>query len=396
MERDSILSLLNGLIDNMPSGFVMTGAGRKIEFVSRSFETWSGWPAAQLVGRPLFDAIPTCPRLEKSADFGAADNPYTAVTTERTLVIGDGSERRVLISMFLIHDEDGNEAGIAVNVIDVSDFRRIQDRIAQSQKMEALSKLTLEVAHEFGRMLALIAGDVETLAAVIGEHPPAYPYLDNLRYSTRSASALVRRLRDCSGLQTPAAEPTEINPLITDIIAQFQSLFDLFSPSVTVREALDPVPRLAMADPVNLKSAILNLVSNALESMPAGGELTLETGFTRIAPTEAQWGIDLKPGDYVTISVIDTGSGMPADVAVRASEPFFTTKLLGQAKGLGLSMAHGFAKRCNGHLEILSGEGRGTEIRLYLPVADPVLDSGESSNVVHMSSHLPRRNYGVS
>ncbi|KGE63963.1 MULTISPECIES: ATP-binding protein [Pseudomonas] len=259
-------------------------------------------------------------------------------------------------------------------------LRHNEDALRQSQKMEAVGQLTGGIAHDFNNMLTGIIGSLELLRRRVsrGKLDDLDSLIDLGVTSANRAAGLTHRLLAFSRRQSLDSKPVEINQLVT-------SMGELLQRSINESIALDM--RLtgqlwtAEADPNQLESALLNLVINARDAMPNGGSLTVETTNRHLDSVfTAAYGT-LKPGDYVELSVSDTGCGIPESVMGRVFDPFFTTKPIGQGTGLGLSMIYGFARQSHGHVTIHSEVGKGTTVSLFLPrfigeiVADVAADA---------------------
>ncbi|WP_395607403.1 ATP-binding protein [Pseudomonas sp. B22129] len=245
-------------------------------------------------------------------------------------------------------------------------LRNNEDALRQSQKMEAVGQLTGGIAHDFNNMLTGIIGSLELLRRRIarGKLDDLDGLIDLGVTSANRAAGLTHRLLAFSRRQSLDSKPVEINHLVS-------SMGELLKRSINESIGLDM--RLAdslwtaEADPNQLESALLNLVINARDAMPNGGQLVVETTNRHLDSVfTAAYGT-LKPGDYVELSVSDNGCGIPESVMGRVFDPFFTTKPIGQGTGLGLSMIYGFARQSHGHVTIHSEVGKGTTVSLFLP-----------------------------
>ena len=240
-----------------------------------------------------------------------------------------------------------------------------QDALRQAQKMEAVGQLTGGIAHDFNNLLAGISGSLELLERRLGEGrlSGVDRYIEVAQSSTRRAAALTQRLLAFSRRQTLDPKPTDINRLIS-------GMEDLIRRSVGPQIEVEVVGAgglwLTKVDPSQLENALLNLTINARDAMPDGGRITIETA-NKWLDQRAAGDRDLPPGQYVSLCVTDTGTGMTPEVISRAFDPFFTTKPLGQGTGLGLSMIHGFARQSGGQVRIYSEVGDGTTMCLYFP-----------------------------
>ncbi|MFL9673768.1 ATP-binding protein [Pseudomonas marginalis] len=259
-------------------------------------------------------------------------------------------------------------------------LRSNEEALRQSQKMEAVGQLTGGIAHDFNNMLTGIIGSLELLRRRVsrGKLDDLDSLIDLGVTSANRAAGLTHRLLAFSRRQSLDSKPVQINELVT-------SMGELLQRSLNESIALDMrlEDRLwtAEADPNQLESALLNLVLNARDAMPDGGCLIVETSNRHLDSVfTAAYGT-LNPGDYVELSVSDTGCGIPESLMGRVFDPFFTTKPIGQGTGLGLSMIYGFARQSHGHVTIHSEVGKGTTVSLFLPrfvgevTADTPLDS---------------------
>ncbi|MBJ2347433.1 MULTISPECIES: response regulator [Pseudomonas] len=245
-------------------------------------------------------------------------------------------------------------------------LRHNEEALRQSQKMEAVGQLTGGIAHDFNNMLTGIIGSLELLRRRLarGRTEDLDSLIDLGVTSANRAAGLTHRLLAFSRRQSLDSKAVQMNTLV---LSMGELLQRSLNESIGLEMRLDEQLWIAEADPNQLESALLNLVLNARDAMPDGGKLVvqtfnqyLDTGFTDAYT-------NLEPGDYVVLSVQDTGCGMPEAVINRAFDPFFTTKPIGQGTGLGLSMIYGFSKQSRGHVTIDSEVGKGTTVNLYLP-----------------------------
>ncbi|MDB5553318.1 MAG: hybrid sensor histidine kinase/response regulator [Rhizobium sp.] len=237
--------------------------------------------------------------------------------------------------------------------------------LRQSQKMEAVGQLTGGIAHDFNNLLAGITGSLELLATRIaqGRLDAAPRYMDAARSAANRAAALTQRLLAFSRRQTLDARPVNVNKLVGE-------MEDLIRRTAGPGISLEVVGAggvwTVLVDANQLENALLNLCINARDAMPDGGRITIETA-NKWLDDRAARERDLAPGQYVSLCVTDTGTGMTEEVISRAFDPFFTTKPLGQGTGLGLSMIYGFIRQSGGQVRIYSELGSGTTMCLYLP-----------------------------
>ncbi|MCS3515536.1 MULTISPECIES: ATP-binding protein [Pseudomonas] len=245
-------------------------------------------------------------------------------------------------------------------------LRSNEEALRQSQKMEAVGQLTGGIAHDFNNMLTGIIGSLELLRRRIarGRLDDLDGLIDLGVTSANRAAGLTHRLLAFSRRQSLDSKPVQINQLVTSMGELLQRSIN---ESITLEMRLTDQLWTAEADPNQLESALLNLVINARDAMASGGKLTVETTNRHLDSVfTAAYGT-LSPGDYVELSVSDTGCGIPQSVMGRVFDPFFTTKPIGQGTGLGLSMIYGFARQSRGHVTIHSEVDKGTTVSLFLP-----------------------------
>ncbi len=240
---------------------------------------------------------------------------------------------------------------------------RVQLRLRQAQKMEAVGQLTGGIAHDFNNLLAVVLGNAELLLDSVPEHNRRL--VEDIRSAVDRGANLVAQLLAFARRQPLRPEITDLNTVVTDTESMIRRII---GEDVDIRViGQDPAPA-ANIDPNQLSNSLINLCINARDAMPHGGRLTIETGEAELDRDYAARHVDVRPGSYATISVSDTGAGMDALTRQRAFEPFFTTKPPGKGSGLGLSMVFGFLKQSRGHVKIYSEPGMGTTVRLYLPL----------------------------
>ncbi len=265
----------------------------------------------------------------------------------------------------------GREELEALVAARTAELMAAEETLRQSQKMEAVGQLTGGIAHDFNNMLQGIAGGLEMarLRVAEGRAEEIERYLDVALETVDRAASLTRRLLAFARRQRLEPKQVAVNGLIA-------GLADLISrtmgPEVRVELKLREGTGRVLCDPNELESALLNLCINARDAMPEGGRLILSTEETRLSAAELAGQDEVAAGNYVLISVADTGMGMPTDVRQRVFEPFFTTKPQGQGTGLGLSQVYGFVRQSGGLVQISSAPEQGTTVRLFLPLHDSV------------------------
>ena len=328
-----------------------------------------GAPASAVVGArfcllPLFAATPGMP--EQMCE--AVDQAAAGIETRRQISLRVPAGLRTYdLSVRPIRDEAGHVVAVLPEAIDVTERHTAEEQLRQAQKMEAVGQLTGGIAHDFNNLLTGIVGSLELLQRRLtaGRTDGLLRYAAAATVSAQRAAALTQRLLAFARRQPLDPKPMDANRLVAGME---DLLRRTLGPGVQLELALAGGLWAILSDAHQLESALLNLAINARDAMPGGGRLTVETTNTVLDEAYARsQGGEVKAGQYVLLSVTDSGTGMSPDVIAKAFDPFFTTKPLGQGTGLGLSMLYGFVKQSNGHVRIYSEPGRGTTFKLYLP-----------------------------
>ena len=277
----------------------------------------------------------------------------------------DGSRFWAMVIIDPIRDEAGKLIGYAKVTRDMSERRAIEEQLRQSQKMEAVGQLTGGLAHDFNNLLTGISGSLELMQARIAQGRTAEidRYILAAQGAVKRASALTHRLLAFSRRQTLDPKPTNVNRLLNELEDLIRRTV---GPGVQVEVVGASGLWPTLVDPNQLENSVLNLCINGRDAMPDGGKLTIETS-NKWIDERASRSHDLPVGQYVSVCVTDTGTGMTPDVIAKAFDPFFTTKPIGEGTGLGLSMIYGFARQSGGQVRIYSEVGEGTTMCLYLP-----------------------------
>lgn len=257
--------------------------------------------------------------------------------------------------------EDGRFMGYRGSATDLTSQHETEERLRQSQKMDAIGQLTGGVAHDFNNVLTVITGTIEIIQEGLADKPQLAAIAQLIDDAASRGAEITSQLLTFARRQPLEPREIDVNGLVVETA---KLLRPILGEHVEIVTRLADDAWLAMADPSQLSSAIVNLAVNARDAMPDGGRLTLETANRELDSTGNG---DGDAGSYVMVAVADTGHGIPADIRDRVFEPFFTTKGLGRGTGLGLSMVYGFAKQTGGAVAIESEEGRGTVMRLFLP-----------------------------
>lgn len=318
-----------------------------------------------VVGKPFWDApwftsTPGASNMVKHALAKVARGEGMRRRIELDL---PGGRRTFDFSLRPVKDEHGRVIGIVPEAVDLTPLLQAEERLRQSQKMEAVGQLTGGIAHDFNNLLTGIMGALDMMQKRLAEqrYGKVDEYAKAVLASANRAAALTHRLLAFARRQPLDPRPVAANALIGGMEDMLRrTLGENIQLDVRATAGL----WLTRCDANQLESALLNLVINARDAMPHGGRIIIETSNVEIGASDT---VTLDSGEYVCIAVKDTGTGMPQSVIEKAIDPFFTTKPLGQGTGLGLSMAYGFVRQSGGDIAIASIVGEGTVVRLYLP-----------------------------
>jgi PAS domain S-box-containing protein len=338
----------------------------------------AGWRAAnarEAVGQKIWDA-PTLAvypqhkalmkKAVKQASAGKLFNQEVRLDREGV------PTAHLDVSVQPVRGPDGEVIYLLFEARDITELKAAQEQLRQSQKMEALGQLTGGIAHDFNNLLTVVVGGLDLIAKRI-EDGKLKRYAENALSAAERGARLTGQLLAFSRVQRLEVRPTYVAPLIQNMRPLLRNVL---GPGITKQFDLDESMIPVMADPTQLEVAVLNLAINARDAMPEGGFLTFSTRHVRMEGDR-----ELEDGDYVELTISDTGLGMPPEVAERAFEPFFTTKEVGKGTGLGLSMVYGMARQSGGAARIESTPGKGTAVNLLFRAAeDAVLEAAVGSD----------------
>jgi len=258
-----------------------------------------------------------------------------------------------------------------------------EERIRQSEKMEAIGQLTGGIAHDFNNILTVITGTIEILAGAVAKDPQLAAITKMIDEAAARGADLTQHLLAFARRQPLQPREVDINTLIIDTA---KLLRPTLGEHIEIESAFKDETCFATVDPNQLATAILNLALNSRDAMPHGGKLILETGTVYLDETYAEMHDDVQPGHYALIAVSDTGNGIAPTIMDKVFNPFFTSKGPGKGTGLGLSMVYGFIKQSAGHIKIYSEEGYGTTIKMYLPPGTGVSQTAEAAFIAEIES----------
>ena len=357
---------LEATLTGMTDGIMMVDADWNLLEWNEHFPAYTGVPDGVLrPGLPMHEIVRA---QAKAGEFGPVD--IEAEVNRRMHLLHTGGSMGTVVRIrpngrvLEVRRNPLAEGGFVTLYSDITGRRQAEDRLRQAQTMAAIGRLTSGVAHDFNNLLASILGNAEMLDAELRSDAQSARRISVILQSATRGATLVRQLLAFSRKQALTPAQIDLNAVLTGLSELLRTT--LGSP-VTLEWDLMPGLWPALVDAVQIEHVILNLVINARDAMPGGGRLVVATANLSLrAPDLPE---DLAPGDYVTVSVTDTGTGMSEEVLRNAFEPFYTTKEPGKGSGLGLSQVYGVARQSGGGVQIISRLGMGTTVRVLLPRA---------------------------
>ena len=358
---------LRAIFEASPHGIITTDRDGVVVRWNRAAERIYGYTANEAIGSNIGELI------KSTGSDGESGAAVDAITMNKNLELRnfevrqrrkDGAMVDISLSSTAFHDAGGDNSGFLLLVDDISERKKIAQQLRQSQKMESVGQLTGGIAHDFNNLLSIIICNLELLQERLPMGSENRELTDMALSAGLHGADLVKQLLAFSRKQNLVPQKVMVNELVQSTI---NLLARSLSEDIEIILEMEPEVWTAIADPVQLETALVNLATNARDAMPNGGKLVIQTKNTLLDETYVRQYPELSSGEYVMIAVTDSGEGMTKETAERAFDPFFTTKAQGQGTGLGLSMVFGFVKQSGGNVRIYSEPGHGTTVYLYLP-----------------------------
>lgn len=365
-QAENRLKKFSQAVEQNSAAMLILDAERCIEYVNPKFESSTGFNSSEVLGKVADIFIFGDKAVDACQEVWAlllSNNKWRGEVHSHRM---DGSQLWETVSISSIVGPKHEITHFLVLKDDISDLRQAEEKIRHAQKMEAVGELTGGIAHDFNNILGIVQGNLEILNDLLKNDEKAQSRIQSALKGTTRGADLTRKLLNFSRKEMEGTKRISISSHIRDME---DFLIKSLTVLVDVNFRLDKEVWLVDLDPGDLQDTIVNLTLNARDAMPEGGSLTIETGNKVLEEEYLQRNPLGKTGDFVMLTVSDTGHGMNSETKDRVMEPFFTTKELGKGTGLGLSMVYGFVQRSGGHLKIYSEEGIGTTFRLYFPRA---------------------------
>jgi len=360
-------------VEQAGESIVVTDTRGVIQYVNPAFERITGYDRMEVIGQT--------PRILKSGRHDAAFYKSMWETLRRGEVWRgtfldrrkDGTlyEEEAVISP--VRDPSGRLVNYVAVKRDVTDVRRMEERLRQSQKMEAVGRLAGGVAHDFNNLLTAISGYSDLLLHRLPAYSTLRRDVEEIRKAGDRAASLTRQLLAFSRRQVLQPKVLDLNTVVTSM---GEMLRRLIGEDIELSTDLSPSLSRVKADPGQIEQVIVNLAVNARDAMPGGGRITIATADADLSPAYAAAHPEVRPGPHVLLSVADTGQGMSDETQTHLFEPFFTTKEKGKGTGLGLATVYGIVQQSDGHIRVNSAADRGSTFLIYLPrVETPEADA---------------------
>jgi PAS domain S-box-containing protein len=358
---------LQAVLDSVPDVvFSMSPDGRELHYLSPATKRVFGLSQGEIASDPLRWTASIIPedREQAATCFRLAADAGQSGSVVYRYRHPDGSQRWIESTFIPVPPEPGRVTRVDGVARDITEAKRLEEQLRLAQKLEAVGTLAAGVAHDFNNVLATIRGTADLAMLDLDKKSPLHPDLVQIREAVDRGAALTRQLLAFGRRQTLEARPVDINALVKGV----QGMLDrVIGKDVKLSSQLAAESCVVMADPGQVEQVLMNLCVNARDAMPTGGDLALLTERVYLDEsfhTTHPWA---REGDFVQITVSDTGHGMDAATQARIFEPFFTTKEMGHGTGLGLAVVYGIVKQHQGLIHVYSEPGRGTTFRIYFP-----------------------------
>ncbi len=372
---------LDAVIDNLPGMlFVKSFPDCRFVLFNRAGEEMLGYSRDEYLGKTDYDFFPK----EQADHFVAHDRAVLQsgemeIIPEEQITTRNKGVRLLRTIKVPVKDKDGKPQYLLGFCEDITDRRKVEQQLRQAVKMEAVGQLTGGIAHDFNNLLGIIIGNLDVAAECAAPDRTLRETIQEALGGALRGAELTRRLLAFSRNQP-------LQPAIVDLNLGLPQIAGMLRRTIGEQIVVELHPGSdlwpVVVDPAQLDEAILNLAINGRDAMPKGGTLSIETTNIHLDEDYAARHAEVTPGDYVQVSVSDTGTGMTPDVIEHCFEPFYTTKGVEKGTGLGLSMVYGFVKQSGGHIKIYSEVGHGTSVKLYLPRAEHSADVRERAEPI--------------
>lgn len=353
---------MEALVNSSQDMITLKDAEFRYLVANRASQMFLGKTLDDIIGRTDFDVLPreaakALRMMERKALTGGKP-------VEREVTFGEGEYH---IVMQRVVNEEGQAMGVAAVTRNVTEYKRLQDQLRQSQKMEAVGHLAGGIAHDFNNILTAIIGYATLMRMKMRKDDPLLQEIDQILSSSKRAAQLTQGLLAFSRKQIIKPAPSSITQIVEHVS---HMLTRLIGEDIEFKTNLTDDELTCLVDPIQIEQVLMNLATNARDAMHNAGTFTIRTERVFLTPDYGQTHAALKAGPHALISVSDSGEGMDEETQERIFEPFFTTKELGRGTGLGLSIVYGIVSQHNGSINVYSEPGSGTTFKIYLPLVE--------------------------
>jgi hypothetical protein len=352
-------------------GVVVADKDGLVTFINPVAELLTGWKRHEVAGRHLTEVLkiagPDQQTVEHPMLRVLRDGATVHLQDDFELVTKSGERMQVDDSAAPLRDGAGNLSGVVVVFRDATERRTFEEEALRTHKMEAVRRVAGGMAHDFNNLLAVITGYCEYLLGHFEESDPLRKHIDKIRRAGERAAMLTRQLLTLGSKQLLRPEVLDLKAVIGDIEVMLRLLA---GQQVDLAIAIAPDLGRIRADRKQIEQIVMSLTLNALDAMPKGGKLAIEVSNATLDRARARRHFGVEPGNYVLLSVADTGCGMDAEVQSHLFEPFFTTKEETRGAGMDLAAAYGIVRQGGGHIDVESEPDKGSVFRIYLPLVD--------------------------
>jgi PAS domain S-box-containing protein len=363
------------VLEANPDSVIVYDMERKVTYLNPTFTNVFGWTLEECLGKKMDMFIPeeNWPETIEMIEKVLTGENLSGIETFQYTKAGDIIP--VSISGAIYHDRDGNPVGSVVNLRNIYEQKKLEAQIHQVQKMEAIGTLAGGIAHDYNNLLMGILGNASLMTFDLNNHHPHYEKLKNIESYVQSGADLTKQLLGFAKGGKYEVKPIDIN----EVVRKSSEMFSRTKKEVRIHRKIQKNIWTVEADPKQVEQVLLNLYVNAGQAMPGGGELYLQTENVTLDDVYTRH-FSVKPGDYVKISITDTGIGMDEKTIKRIFDPFFTTKDMGRGTGLGLASAYGIIKNHGGIINADSIINKGTTFNVFLPASDKSIEKTKPLN----------------
>ncbi len=367
------------IVDNAPYGILRTTMGGEIVQANPAMVRMLGYDTeAEVLSLNIRTEV-YCDPNERHAALSWVAKQASVHGLELEWRRKGGEPFTVRCYAHLVRNEDGKLEIIEGFIEDITETRAMEVQLRQRQKMEAIGRLAGGIAHDFNNLLGVIIGYAELVFEKTGINTELLNPVEQIQKAAHKASALTRQLLAFSRQQVLEKQVLDLNAIVSEMA---KMLPRLLGEDIELETLLDPELGPVKADPGQIEQVIMNLAVNARDAMPNGGKLLIQTGHFHCDHENKIQNVTMAAGEYVTLLVTDTGTGMDAQTQAHIFEPFFTTKAQGKGTGLGLATSYGFVKQSGGYIMVHSEPGSGSTFTIYLPLVHGEVVPRVSSDVV--------------